>query len=77
MPGARETWSRLAAATLVVSAADTRRPIRGIVEIFARHWPTWRFERLATGGHMAPLTHPELVNPIVTRFLEEPACRPR
>jgi carboxypeptidase C (cathepsin A) len=27
------------------------------------------FNYIAEGGHMAPLFHPELVNPIVTEFL--------
>ncbi|CAG1008910.1 Cis-3-alkyl-4-alkyloxetan-2-one decarboxylase [Burkholderiales bacterium] len=63
-------WSRMPARTLVVSTADTRRPIREIVAILARACPGWRFEELPEGGHMAPLTRPDLVNPIVRRFLE-------
>lgn len=63
-------WSRLTAKTLVVSAVDTRRPIREIVEILSRACPGWRFEQLPEGGHMAPLTRPDLVNPIVRQFLD-------
>ena len=63
-------WSRLTAKTLVVSAVDTRRPIREIVEILTRSCPSWGFVQLLEGGHMAPLTRPDLVNPIVRQFLD-------
>jgi pimeloyl-ACP methyl ester carboxylesterase len=63
-------WSALAASTLVVSDAATRRPIREIVEIFTNACPHWRFHTIAEGGHMAPLTRPDLVNPLVRRFLD-------
>ena len=65
-----EEWKRLGAQVLVVSAAHTRRPIREIVEILAERCPHWTFARVAEGGHMAPLTRPELVNPIVRRYLD-------
>lgn len=55
--------------TLVVYDPQTVRPIREIIELL-RSATTWRFETLAEGGHMAPLTHPDLVNPLVERFLE-------
>jgi pimeloyl-ACP methyl ester carboxylesterase len=58
------------AKTLVLSAADTRRPIREIVEILSRSCPSWSFAQLPEGGHMAPLTRPDLVNPLVRRFLD-------
>ena len=64
-----EEYSAIAARTLVVSDPETRRPIREIVEIFAEGCPGWSFRSLPEGGHMAPLTRPELVNPIVREFL--------
>lgn len=60
----------LPAATSVVADSATRRPIREIVELMRAHTP-WRFESIAEGGHMAPLTRPELVNPIIERLLRE------
>jgi pimeloyl-ACP methyl ester carboxylesterase len=63
-------WQSIRARTLVMSDPQTRRPIREIVEIFARACPHWRFHRLEGAGHMAPLTGPELVNPVVRRFLD-------
>lgn len=65
-----EAWKQLPAQTLVVSDAATRLPIREIVAVFAEACPHWRFHRIPEGGHMAPLTRPELVNPVVRRFLE-------
>lgn len=66
-----EQWQALTARTLVVSAAATRRPIREIVDLFAGACPHWAFQRIGEGGHMAPLTHPQLVNPLVRAFLDE------
>jgi pimeloyl-ACP methyl ester carboxylesterase len=62
-------WRDLSARTLLVSDASTRRPIREIVDIFATTCPHWAFHTIAEGGHMAPLTHPELINPVVRAFL--------
>jgi pimeloyl-ACP methyl ester carboxylesterase len=63
-------WMALTARTLLVSDAATRRPIREIVEIFAKSCPHWSFRTISGGGHMAPLTHPHLINPIVREFLD-------
>jgi pimeloyl-ACP methyl ester carboxylesterase len=65
-----DEWKRLAARTLVVYAGDTKRPIREIVELFSNACPHWSFVEITAGGHMAPLTHPDLVNPIVAKFLD-------
>jgi pimeloyl-ACP methyl ester carboxylesterase len=62
-------WKSIAAETLVISDPHTRRPIREIVEVLAQACPHWQFQRMS-GGHMAPLTRPELVNPLVRRFLD-------
>lgn len=65
-----EEWSRLLpSSTLLVSDPNTVRPIREITAILRQHCPTWTFEEIATGGHMAPLTRPDLVNPLVASFL--------
>jgi pimeloyl-ACP methyl ester carboxylesterase len=64
-----ERWAAgLPARTLVVYDANTVQPIREIVELMRQATP-WRIETIARGGHMAPLTHPELVNPLVAAFL--------
>lgn len=63
-------WKSVPARTLVLSDPQTRRPIREIVEIFSQACPHWCFDPIAGGGHMAPLTRPELVNPLVRAFLD-------
>jgi pimeloyl-ACP methyl ester carboxylesterase len=65
-----DTWASIKAKTLVVYAADTKLPLREIVELFIDACPHWFFTEISKGGHMAPLFHPELVNPIVTEFLD-------
>ena len=68
-------WARaLPEATLVVSARETARPIREIVELMRLACPGWRFEQFDQGGHMAPLTQPDVVNPIVRSYLDGPAA---
>ena len=64
-----ETWAReLPPKSLVVYDAGTVRPIREIVELISAA-TAWRMQTISRGGHMAPLTHPDLVNPIVADFL--------
>jgi pimeloyl-ACP methyl ester carboxylesterase len=65
-----DTWASLKAKTLVVYAADTKRPIREIVELFEEACPRWIFKEIPEGGHMAPLFQPNLVNPIIRKFLD-------
>lgn len=65
-----EEWKTLTSRTLVVSDKATRLPIREIVDIFTQACPHWSFRSIAEGGHMAPLTRPELINPIVREFLD-------
>jgi len=33
--------------------------------------PHWRHETLPSGGHMVPVTHPDLVNPLVVAWLDQ------
>lgn len=54
----------------MVSDQLTRLPIREIVDILAKACPQWAFRFIAEGGHVAPLTRPELINPIVREFLD-------
>jgi len=63
-------WQRLTPRTLVVSDPATRLPIREIVAILEGACPHWTFRTVADGGHMAPLTRPDLVNPLVREFLD-------
>lgn len=71
-----EEWRNLTARTLVVSDTATRLPIREIVDIFAKACPHWTFHTIPEGGHMAPLTRPDLINPVVRQFLDADATLP-
>ncbi len=47
------------------SAAD-------LLPILTRALPRARLERLPGLGHMAPVTHPQAVNPLIAAFLRSP-----
>jgi len=55
--------------TLVMSSAKTTRPSRELVDVLLDACPDWEFAMTWDGGHMAPLTHPQLINPIIRGFL--------
>lgn len=57
--------------TLVTFAADTTRPSREIADLLSLAGAGWDFARINSGGHMSPLTRPELVNPVVAQFLDQ------
>jgi pimeloyl-ACP methyl ester carboxylesterase len=65
-----EDLAALRCRTLVMSDPATRRPIRAIAEILAQACPQWTFLDIPAGGHMAPLTRPDLVNPMIRAFLD-------
>ena len=54
--------------TLVIADPNTVPPIREITALLRRSCPTWTF-RYVEGGHMALLTRPDLINPIIASFL--------
>jgi pimeloyl-ACP methyl ester carboxylesterase len=65
-----QSWAdALPRETMVVYDPGTVRPIREIVELL-RQSTTWQFETITEGGHMAPLTHPDVVNPLIEQFLK-------
>jgi pimeloyl-ACP methyl ester carboxylesterase len=59
----------LPSATLLISFENTVRPSRELVDILAAAFPDWLVATLAGLGHMGPLTHPHLVNPLIRGFL--------
>ena len=65
-----EDLAALGCRTLVLSDPATRRPIRAIAEILEQACPDWTFRDIPAGGHMAPLTRPDLVDPMVRAFLD-------
>jgi pimeloyl-ACP methyl ester carboxylesterase len=59
------------APTLLITDPDTRRPILGLARLLEAARPDWRSHPLPGGGHMAPLVRPDLVNPVVSAFLDD------
>ncbi len=57
--------------TLVTFAADTTRPSREIAALLSLAGAGWAFARMQSGGHMAPVTRPDLVNPVIAQFLDQ------
>ena len=73
-----EQWARLLPrSTLLVSDPNTVLPIREITTILRRACPMWTYKEIAGGGHMAPLTRPDLVNPLLKAFLRMELCDDR
>lgn len=66
-----ETWATLLPErTMLLSSRAPKRPSREIMELLIDACPAWRLTQISDGGHMAPLTHPQLVNPVVRAFLD-------
>jgi pimeloyl-ACP methyl ester carboxylesterase len=64
-------WAdRLPEATLMIYDPATVLPIREIASILRDSCPGWACQEIPGAGHMAPLTRPELVNPLIGSFLE-------
>jgi pimeloyl-ACP methyl ester carboxylesterase len=62
-------WRAIAAPVHLIRAADTRTPTREIVNLLARTYPDWHRHEVPSGGHMAPLSRPDLVNPLMAAIL--------
>ena len=60
-----------ARATLLLCDPNTVQPIRTITAILRSACPEWAYKEVMGGGHMAPPTRPDLINPLVRRFLND------
>ena len=64
-------WAeQLPRSTLAVCDPATVTPIREIDALLQRACPEWHYQPIAGGGHMAPLTRPDLINPVVAAYLD-------
>ena len=63
-------WRAITAPVHLIHAADTRAPTRAIVELLAKTYPDWHAHQVPSGGHMAPLARPDLVNPAIAAALD-------
>jgi len=63
-------WGAITAPVHLIHADDTRAPTRAIVNLLAEHYPGWHTHAVPSGGHMAPLSRPDLVNPLIAAVLD-------
>ena len=63
-------WGAISAPVHLIYAADTRTPTGEIVKLLAKSYPTWHVHKMPSGGHMAPLSRPDLINPLIARTLD-------
>ena len=66
-----EGWSAITAPVHLIHAVDTRAPTREIVKLLAKHHPDWHVREVRSGGHMAPVTRPDLVNPLIAAAIDD------
>jgi pimeloyl-ACP methyl ester carboxylesterase len=68
--------ARLQMPVRLFCGSTTRNPVRHIVDVFAEHAPGVELQLLDGLGHMAPVTHPDVVNPlIVSHIIDERSAR--
>ena len=70
MPADESSWLSIDANTLYMRSRQTVNSIRGIYEVLQGIRPDWEFLTIEDGGHMAPMTHPDIVNPHIIDFLQ-------
>ena len=66
-----EHWAAIEAPVHYVHAADTRLPSRALAALLQREIPHWQFHEVPEGGHTAPISRPDLVNPLIAKILGE------
>jgi pimeloyl-ACP methyl ester carboxylesterase len=65
-----EDWAKMKAPVHFIHASDTRLPARALAALMQREVPSWKFHEIAAGGHTAPITRPDLVNPLIGKILD-------
>ncbi len=76
-PTRRDGLARLTAPTLVLHGGRSPLPAAVTARRVAVAIPGARRVRIRDAGHMAPLTHPEMVDPIIATHLEQAERRAR
>jgi pimeloyl-ACP methyl ester carboxylesterase len=73
-----EEWAHLLpSSTLLMMDRATVQPVWEIASLLRHACPDWSYMEIAAGGHMSPLTHPAVVNPLVRSFLQRPVATAR
>ena len=66
---AQEWAALLPKDTLLIADPQSALPIQEITAILRHACPDWIYHDVPGAGHMAPLTRPDLINPLVDTFL--------
>ncbi|WP_301117358.1 alpha/beta hydrolase [Pusillimonas sp. (ex Stolz et al. 2005)] len=65
-----EEYAALAVPTMLMYARDTLPSILASQKVLVSACPGWQVHVLEEGGHLAPLTHPDIVNSRIEAFLD-------
>jgi len=65
-----EAFAQLNIPTLLLTGTRSKASALAVARLLAKVLPRARREEIEGAGHMAPVTHPELINPFIERFLE-------
>tara|TARA_B100000902_G_scaffold138118_1_gene136333 strand:- start:186 stop:971 length:786 start_codon:yes stop_codon:yes gene_type:complete len=66
-----EEWKHgLPTNTTVLMSEYTVQSIKGINSLFQSKIPDWSYVNYSDGGHMAPLTHANIINPLIEKVLK-------
>lgn len=71
-----ETWSASAlrniqCPTLIIVGQDSRGPAKRVAQIVFEAMPQARLKTVPGTGHMAPVTHPQVINPLIAEALAD------
>lgn len=60
--------------TLLLTGTSSKASARAVARLLMQVLPRVQVEEIAGAGHMAPVTHPDRVNPLIERFLQATAA---
>lgn len=66
-----QDWGGIPVPVHVLRAADTCWPTFAIASLLANTHRQWSLHEFDSGGHMAPVARPDLVNPIIAKILAD------
>jgi pimeloyl-ACP methyl ester carboxylesterase len=71
-PIAADAFGGTSAQVLLMCGSATRRALRDTAAVLRERFPDWPYEDVPGCGHMAPLSDPERINPLIADFLDTP-----
>ena len=73
-PTPLETFAEIYVPTLFLTGTSSKASVLAVARLLTQVLPWVRVEDIEGAGHMAPVTHPDRINPLIETFLE--ATRP-